>query len=264
MCFYIIVEQGMPCLKSTKHNKTTKKYNRKTNIMDHKNENKINGNQNIVIQDIKESTLTLNVNGDVQDIRNDLAALKEILEKFRVQTFRSGNNIYNIRQVNKANFGFVTGEKKFNQLLTSQLIQEIEPYSKNAKKFLSHVIDIPDWESNKQVSNKAKEIIAYSFVGVIGIQIRRLMAIGEEGFSEKKQQSYIENCIVTTKGTLELVCFSLLSKLWDEQQENYKPLNSGHKKIISHFFDKLVEGDILQTFILLKTLVEVYEQNKIK
>jgi len=232
--------------------------------MSNNNESKIEGNQNIVIQDVKDSTITLNVNGDMTEVRNDLSAVKEILKKLQVQTFKSGKYTYDIDQINQANFGFITGKKTFNQLLSSQLIQSIKPYSNSANKFLEKVATIPNWENQKQITNKAKEIIAYSFVGVIGIQLRKLMAIGEESFSDEKLRNYIENCIITTRRALELVCFSLLSKLWDSQQIKYQPLNANHSEVIKHFFDDSFERDILRTIDLLKTLIDVFDQNTIE
>ena len=44
--------------------------------MPHQNENITNGNNNIVIQEVTDSTITLNVDGNLQEIHNDLIALK--------------------------------------------------------------------------------------------------------------------------------------------------------------------------------------------
>jgi len=232
--------------------------------MSSNNEANVDGNQNIVIQDIKDATITLNVNGDLTEVKNDLSAVKEILEKFHAHTFQSGKDTYNIDQIDSANFGFITGKKTFNQMLTTRLIQALKPHNNSANKFLTKVTNIKDWEAQKQITNKAKEIIAYSFVGVIGIQLRKIMAIGEESFSEKKQHSYIENCINTTKRALELVCFSLLSKLWDHQRQNFTTLNPEHSEVIAHFFNNAFEGNILQTFELLRTLISVYDQHNLE
>jgi hypothetical protein len=232
--------------------------------MSNNNEVKVEGSHNIVIQDIKDSTITLNVNGDLTEVKNDLSAVKEILEKFHANTFQSGKDTYNINQLDSANFGFITGKKTFNQFLTSQLIQALKPHRAAAGKFLEKVSNIPNWEEKKEITNKAKEIIAYSFVGVIGIQLRKIMAIGEESFSEQKQRNYIENCIITAKRSLELVCFTLLSKLWDHQRQNFIALNKEHNEVITHFFNDAFEGDILQTLKLLRTLVDVFDEHKLE
>lgn len=224
----------------------------------------VDGNRNIVIQDVKADSIILNVNGDVQEIRNDLADLKKILEQFQLKTFQQGNSTYEIAQIDEANFGFLTGKRAFNEWLTKYLIQAIEPHSKSAAKFIEKVNSIPDWESQKRISNKAKEIIAYSYVGIIGVQLRKQIAIGEEEFSEKKQRNYIENSIITVKRTLELLIFALLSRLWDQQQQNYKALTKEQNQVIEHFFDDSFERDITGLVKLLGTLAEIYEQNQLK
>ena len=224
----------------------------------------VDGNHNIVIQDVKADSIILNVNGDVQEIRNDLADLKTVLEQFQLKTFQQGNSTYEIAQMDEANFGFLTGKRAFNEWLTKYLIQAIEPHSKSAAKFIEKVNSIPDWESQKRISNKAKEIIAYSYVGIIGIQLRKQIAIGEEEFSEKKQRNYIENSIITVKRTLELLIFALLSRLWDYQQQNYKALTKEQNELIEHFFDDSFERDITGLVKLLKTLTEIYGQNQLE
>ena len=222
------------------------------------------GNQNIIIQDVKANSIILNVNGDVKEIRSDLADLKNILQQLQVQTFRRGKNVYNVEQIDEANFGFLIGKKSFNEWLTIKLILALKPYNNIASRFLEKVSKIPDWEKQKRISNKAKEIIAYSYVGVIGIQLRKLMAIGEESFSELKQRNYLETAINTAKLTLQLVNFALLSALWDKQKQNFKELKQEQKQLINTFFDAPFEADIMGMYNLLNTLIEIFTASEIE
>jgi hypothetical protein len=224
------------------------------------NKTNIEGNQNIVIQDVTDSTITLNVNGEVREIHNQLAELKALLLEHKAQKVQYAEKIYNIEHINEANFGFVTGKKAFNEALTKQLIEAIQPHSLPAQKFLEKVAAIPNWENQLRISDKAKEIIAYSFVGVIGIQLSKLMAIGKEDFSEAKQRKYIEKCLHIAKRSLDLVCFALISKWWDEQKLLPRHISEAQKKVLTRCFDDAFEPSIEEQFLLLQVLHEIFSK----
>ncbi len=98
----------------------------------------------------------------------------------------------------------------FNEKLTRRLIEAIQVYSPRAKKFLENATRMAaDWEMQARFSDPAKEIIAFSFVGILGIQLRKLMAIGKEEISGNKIRKYLENCQLTCKRALQLLCFAL-------------------------------------------------------
>lgn len=91
-------------------------------------------------------------------------------------TIQYADKIYNIEQIDEANFGSVTGKKAFNQYLTKALIEAILPTCTPARRFSEKVANIREWERQVRISNKAKEIIAYSFVGIIGIHLSKLVS----------------------------------------------------------------------------------------
>jgi len=66
-----------------------------------------NETNNIIIQGVTESTLTLNVNGTVWEIHNQLEVLKDLIQAQGQTTFQVGEKIYNIGKINEANFGDV-------------------------------------------------------------------------------------------------------------------------------------------------------------
>ncbi|HZH95028.1 MAG TPA: hypothetical protein VEY06_04045, partial [Flavisolibacter sp.] len=83
----------------------------------------------------------------------------------------------------------------FNESLTRRLIEALQPYSPRAKKFLENASRMaPAWETQARFSDPAKEIIAFSFVGVLGTQLRKVMAIGKEEISVNKVNKYLRNC----------------------------------------------------------------------
>ena len=181
------------------------------------------------------------------------------------QTIQYADKIY-INSINEANFGFVTGKKKFNEHLTKSLIHAIAPFCTAGKRFSQKVSNIPNWEHQTRISSKAQEIISYSFVGVLGIQLSKLMAIGLEDFSEAKQTKYIKKCLDIIKRTFDLVNFSLLSKLWDiKRLEPLKPCNisKDQQVILTRLFEKFLAQSIDEQLILFESLFDIFTDNNL-
>lgn len=74
------------------------------------NKSNISGDHNIVIQGVKDGTITVNVNGEVQNIRNDLASLKTLLEQQQTQQIQIGEKIYNIGEIGQAEFTTIVNQ----------------------------------------------------------------------------------------------------------------------------------------------------------
>ena len=211
----------------------------------------------VIIQDIKGSTITLTVNTDMQEIRNDLAALKDLLKELKVRTFQVGKNIYTIAQINDDNFGFIIGKQKFNEWLLKNLLPNLQLYSKDAKLFLSKNSITKKW--NDDIYIHARQIITSSYVGVVGIQLRKLISIGlEESLAELKQKNYIERCVFTVNTALELLCFTLISKLWDTQSLNYQLLKLEQSEALKLFFDDRFDQNLTSQSQFLQKLIEIY------
>ena len=151
-------------------------------------------------------------------------------------------------------------ENNFNKLLTKSLIEAIRPHSRKANDFIS---THPDWEKNTDLFQTAKRIIITGFVGVLGIQLRKLMSIGEEEFSDSKMKRYIENCVITAKRALQLVNYALISRLWDHQNNNNITITTPQQQVLARFFKNAVEEDIPGFMELLKTLIEIFTVNSI-
>lgn len=156
-------------------------------------------------------------------------------------------------------------ESTFNEILTRRLIEAIQAYSPRAKRFLENatVTATTNWETQPRFSDPAKEIIAFSYVGILGIQLRKLMAIGKEDLSENKQRKYLGNCQLTAKRALQLLCFALISKLWDYKKERPYILSPAQTVTFTNFFDDEFELDINGYLKLLNNLVDAYADNKL-
>lgn len=215
------------------------------------------------IQNVKDGRLTLSIDGEIQEIKDQLETLRQLLAEKEVNSIQYADKIYNIQQIDQANFGFITGKQAFNAHLTEALIQSIQPICAPARRFFDKVKGITDWQHQMRFSNKAKEIIAYSFVGVIGIQLSKLMAIGKEDFSEAKQRKYIRKCSHITEYSLDLVNFVLLSSLWDQRKEASKQLDSQLQQIIKQRLQNTFAPSLEERYQLLQVLFQLFEQHQL-
>jgi hypothetical protein len=148
----------------------------------------------------------------------------------------------------------------FNELLTKRLIEAIRPYNKKANDFLTTNIG---WETNADLIPTAKRIIFSGYVGVLGLQLRKLITIGEEGFSESKMKRYLENCQLTAKRALQIICYGLISKLWDHQLNNNVKLSRAQTNTLVKFFKNTVEESLTGFADLMKTLIDIFSENNL-
>ncbi len=154
-------------------------------------------------------------------------------------------------------------KKAFNQLISRQLLEAIAPHCQTAKDFLEKTGHIPEWEAQLRYRNRANEIIAYSLVGVIGIQWNFLIAIVNEDLSDAKQRKYVEKSLHIARHTLDLVAFALLSRIWDAQIKRQSLiLNPGLRRHIQSRLKGVFEHTLPEQFELLKALCLAYADPK--
>lgn len=152
----------------------------------------------------------------------------------------------------------------FNEALTRRLMEAMQAHSPRAKKFLENASRMsPDWQTQSRFADPAKELIAFSYAGILGIQLRKLMAIGKEDTSSVKFKKYAAACRLTGKRALQLLCFTLLSKLWDEKREAAVVLLPEQEAVIRNFFEDEFEWDIEGFLHLLQTLVAVFSEARL-
>lgn len=149
----------------------------------------------------------------------------------------------------------------FNKILTKRLIEGIRPFNKKANDFLLQNIS---WEKNEDLIPTAKRIIISGYVGVLGMQLRKLISIGEEDFSDDKMKRYLENCELTTKRGLQLLCYALLSKLWDHQLKNNFKFSKSLEDPMIKFFTNAAEENSLGFANLLNKLIKAFSENNLE
>ncbi|MBL7782697.1 MAG: hypothetical protein JNM22_15825 [Saprospiraceae bacterium] len=145
-----------------------------------------------------------------------------------------------------------------NELLTRTLIPAIQAHSIAATRFLEKVAALPEWYRHTQAVDKAREILAYSFVGVIGIQLSKLFAIGKEEFSENTRHKYIEKCLQLARRSLDLLVFAFMSQLWEEQRKQPRSFDAEQTRALADFFDRAFEPSIRVQAQLLETLHRLF------
>ncbi|PAC26985.1 hypothetical protein [Flectobacillus sp. BAB-3569] len=77
------------------------------------NKSEVEGNHNIVIQNVSDSTITLNVGGEVKEIDRKLEELLSLLEKLSQNSFQSADKTYKVETISHANFDFILNQAVF-------------------------------------------------------------------------------------------------------------------------------------------------------
>jgi len=222
-----------------------------------------NENQPILIQSVAEGMLNLQVDGEVLEIRNELAALRILLESRQTQTVQYADKIYNIAHIDEANFGSVTSKIVFNGILVRRLIRALEQKT-GVQDFLRNLPSesADKWEEVPAFLQDAQVLMGQHFVWVLAWELRRLFAIGKDKRKrqEEKVDEYIDHCFSTAKMALQLTNFLLIAALWDKkkQQEGLKlnpaqlepffgtrPLTMlEHHQLLTNLVDMLVDNGL--------------------
>jgi hypothetical protein len=221
-------------------------------------------NDNVVIKEINNSTMTLVVNGVEQKINYRLSDLQKLMERQNITNITYENKVYNIGHINEANFGIVTSNKVFNGILTKELILLFRD-NKKVESFLNCLPDEDknDWESKRQRLKEAQSILEESFVWAIGWQLRRLFSIGNDKDKkiETKIDEYINHCFSTYRIALQLINYLFVAKLWDEKNRNSNI--DTDKTPLKNFFCCGRPLKLVELRRLFQELVEIYANNQL-
>lgn len=190
---------------------------------------------------IPSNTNTANVEGD---------------NNITVQHASGPVNIHVGNIINKA-----TDDKRpTNMLLSRKLIEAIQDYSPRAKEFLEKKINESEkaiWETKDKYLPIAKRHIISSYVSVLGVFLERIFGSGNT-------REYFEVSIATVKRSIQLLCYTFISGLWDQPKDNKYQLSGEQNKLLTNFFNSPGELDFIEYVELFKTLVSVFHDNKIE
>jgi hypothetical protein len=220
---------------------------------------------NIVIQAVNDTLLTLNINGELRPIQNEFDEIKALIQNLKIQSIQRADKIYNIEHINEANFGFLTGKIAcYNQKLTKLLTEAAAPYSPAIKSLLvSAQNENPNWEQDLSYADKAREYLILNFVGVIGVQFRKLVAIGKEDDAPNKSKKYLNATVLLAQYGLDLLNFTLLASWWNAPNAQNRAFSPAHQKMLQLFLTKVVGLSIEQRLNLLETLLQMFEAQQI-
>ncbi|MEO8962920.1 MAG: hypothetical protein ABI325_13625 [Ginsengibacter sp.] len=201
-------------------------------------------------------TVYTNIDNLINQFRNQLDKI--------LPQLTGTNELIKLSNENAINETSAVVKNTFNEKLTRSLIEAMAANIPRVKKFLDNANRMAaDWETQERFSDPAKELIAINYVGVLGIQLRKLIAIGKEEFSTNKQKKYLENCQLTAKRALQLLCFALISKLWDDKKDNPFTLSPEQTATCTNFFEDEFEWEINGFKDLLKTLLDIFTANNL-
>lgn len=160
-------------------------------------------------------------------------------------------------------------KRAYNEVLSFRLFEAIRDKNDRAKE-LFDIAEMNEvlWQNDVAYRKEAKAIIASAY-GVLGVQLRKLMAIGaqdtatESGNSAlENQKNYIIICHLTALRAMQLLCFTLLSKLWDEKSKGniYEPVQVD---MLRKFFNSPVEIPLAGYKKLLTTLLAMFDEKQL-
>ncbi len=151
-----------------------------------------------------------------------------------------------------------------NQHLVKVLIRALANYKEGVKKFLDKAnASDADWENKTNLTSTATKLIAYSFVGHIGIILQNLETIVQEKTHETEPAKYIKACFETAKRTVQMLCFALISKLWDVAKQAPVALPEATQTALKSFFEGIDQPTLASYGQLLKALYLGFEHQKI-
>jgi|GEM_PF-3150977 len=163
-------------------------------------------------------------------------------------------------------FSLLTHPDRFNCQLTRRVMEAMGRINPDVNLKLNRLINAnKDWETDKSYSDGAKGYITECFIGILGTQIGKLMAIGKSSDTGQKAENYIWQCQHIANIGLQVTTFSLLSKLWGYLTSAHalnQPLTEEHVQKLAHFFEG-AESDSNAFFQLIGILLPTFLDNHI-
>jgi hypothetical protein len=122
------------------------------------NEANIDGHQNIVIQNVTNSQITVSVGGELKEIKNQLDELKKFIVGLAtpITNLQVADNQYQIDGINEANFGYIMGQAGGEAKLPNALQGDLADRDRWVESLRQELLGL-----NIAVGNKRKEVIQH-------------------------------------------------------------------------------------------------------
>lgn len=147
--------------------------------------------------------------------------------------------------------------------LTETLINSSVNVSVAVSRFHDIIKTIPNWTQQERILSKAKEIIAYSFIGVIGKDFNKIMAISKED-DPSKCYKFCFACKRIIAITLDLTIFALISRIWDATYNNIISLDNDEKETIRKRLIMPYQLTVHEEIDLLYAMLQMFDKYKDK
>ena len=227
---------------------------------------KVHGDQNIIIQNVSDTHVTVEVNGSVQKVENKLEEIIKLLEgesaSITINQISYSNDAFT-----DESFKYVSGGKGHNTVLIKKLVEALDDFGNaSVQKIFSRLTAEQKhaWEYNPRISSKVKEKLRESWLGgVLGIMLGKLFAIGSQEYSTEKTDAFLKHSLELAKMTLQILNFALISFLWDKKKEKKLTFNEEEKKVVRDFFEGFVEKNLGEESKLLSDVCQLYKRHKL-
>lgn len=207
------------------------------------NSAQVQGNNNIIIQGATDSTITVNVNGETQEIHRRLDDLQALLEKLQVNTIQTADKIYNIGSITNANFQYIVGQSKQDRTLPEDLAQNLVTDENIWVKSLQQEL----LKQGVSVGNKPWAIFQHygwlieAFLQKMGTEAGRERNLRRLAFMAEAYQ-----------GTLRYLCYIQLSQIFHRRSADGNPTIAGFIRMDA---DKQPRYDYLNLLLLTTELL---------
>ncbi len=211
-----------------------------------KNTSTTQGDNNIVIQGVTASTITVNVDGQTKEIEKKLDVLTAFMEQLSTKSIQAADKKYNIKDITNANFGYLIGqagrEKSLPVELAENLIGEGDGWIESLRQELERKQKI-------SVSKPTKPLeIIQNYGWLVEIFLQKMLT----PTGRKKDLRRLSFMVEAWQGSLRYLCYIQVAQLL---QMEIKPKLG----IVSDFLE--MEGDEYLTFdyssLLLVTTAEI-------
>ena len=150
--------------------------------------------------------------------------------------------------------------RMLNDILVRRMFDSMREYDKAIADIGESIDNKPGLWAQQQFRGRVQDVVVNKYFGILGIQITKLIRIGNSDKNmPSNQKEYLNRINITAKRTVQLLTFVFLSKLWDYQGK-LSP-DSGIKKLLSAFFDNIIEPSITDYFKIITALLNSYISN---
>lgn len=145
--------------------------------------------------------------------------------------------------------------------LTETLITGSSQVSVAIHRFHDIIKNIPDWTRQDRILNKAKEIISYSFISVIGKEFSKIIAISKDD-DPRKFDKFCQECWRMGMITLDLSIYALITSLWDAVNSGVVTLDANDKELVSRRLKVMYQLSVHEQADMLLSLIQIYRKHE--